>query len=255
MQLLLLTTDPEPSSVLPALSRLCHQLQPASLELAALFDTGPHDVVIVDARTELVFARTLCRLITGTGVEEPLVAVFTEGGLVAVSTEWGLDEFLLPSASPAELDARLRLLPPFHRGNEPAGAFRRTRPLILGELIIDQDAHTAYLGRTPLALTYREFELLAHLARYPGRVFTRSELLERVWRLDTAAGTRTIDVHIRRLRAKLGPHHHLLCTVRNTGYQLLRPPPRPNTPTTSIADHQPDGPPKSAPSGLETPKR
>jgi DNA-binding winged helix-turn-helix (wHTH) protein len=216
MELLLLTTDPEPSSVLPALSRLPHQLHPASLELAAVFDTGPRDVVIVDARTELVFARTLCRLITNSGVDQPLVA----------------------SASPAELDARLRLLPPFHRGSEPTGAFRPTRPLVLGELIIDQDAHTAYLRRTPLGLTYREFELLAHLARHPGRVFTRDELLERVWRWDTVAGTRTIDVHIRRLRAKLGAHHHLLCTVRNTGYQLLRPPPRHDIPTT---DHQPDG--------------
>jgi DNA-binding response OmpR family regulator len=238
MELLLLTTDPEPSSVLPALSRLPHQLHPANLELAAVLDTGPRDVVIVDARTELVFARTLCRLITSSGVDQPLVAVFTEGGLVAVNTEWELDEFLLPSASPAELDARLRLLPPFHRGSEPTSAFRPTRPLILGELIIDQDAHTAYLRRTPLVLTYREFELLAHLARHPGRVFTRDELLQRVWRWDTAAGTRTIDVHIRRLRAKLGPHHHLLCTVRNTGYQLLRPPPRHDIPTT---DHQPDG--------------
>jgi DNA-binding response OmpR family regulator len=243
MELLLLTTDPDPSSVLPALSTMPHQLHPASLELAALFDTGPRDVVIIDARTELVTARTLCRLITSTGIDQPLTAVFTEAGLIAVNTDWGLDAILLPHSSPAELDARLRLLPPFHLAGEPAPTIRRTRPLVLGELTIDQDTHTVQLRGTPLTLTYLEFELLAYLARHPGQIFTRTQLLARVWGRHTYTGTRTIDVHIRRLRAKLGPHHHILCTVRNTGYQLIRPTPRHGTFTAyqpPDAAHQPD---------------
>jgi DNA-binding response OmpR family regulator len=232
MQLLLLTTDPDPSSVLPALGGLPHRLHLANPGLAAVFGTGPGDVVIVDARLDLAGARALCKLITSSGIAQPVAAVFTEGGLVAVSTDWGLDEFLLPTSSPAELEARLRLLPPFHRGSEPACAIRRTRPLVRGELIIDEDAHTTYLRGAPLALTYLEFALLAHLARHPGRVFTRDELLERVWGPDTTAGPRTVDVNIRRLRAKLGPQHcQLLGTVRSIGYQLIRPTQRHDTST------------------------
>jgi DNA-binding response OmpR family regulator len=243
MELLLLTTDPEPSSVLPALGMLGHRIHPARPELAALFDTGPCDVVIVDARAELVAVRALCRLIAGAGIAEPVVAVFTEAGLVAVTTDWGLDEILLPTSSPAEVGTRLRLLPPSRQATDPAPAIRRTRPLVRGELIIDEDTHTARIRGTPLALTYLEFALLSHLARHPGRVFTRTELLARVWDPDTRAGTRTVDVHVRRLRAKLGPQHqHLLGTVRNTGYQLIRP-----GHDTLTTDQQPEAPDPPAP--------
>jgi hypothetical protein len=98
VELLLLTADPEPGSVLPALTLLPHGVRTAAPEVAALLDAGPHDAVLVDARTDLVAARSLCRLLGSTGMDVPVIAVLTEGGLVAVSGEWVVDEILLPGA-------------------------------------------------------------------------------------------------------------------------------------------------------------
>ena len=80
------------------------------------------------------------------------------------------------------------------------------------------------LFRSPLDLTYKEFELLKYLVQHPGRVFTRAQLLQEVWGYDYYGGTRTVDVHVRRLRAKLGPEHEqLIGTVRNVGYRFDPP--------------------------------
>ena len=90
-----------------------------------------------------------------------------------------------------------------------------------GELVIDEHSYSAKLRGRPLDLTYREFELLKYLAQHPGRVFTRAQLLQEVWGYDYFGGTRTVDVHVRRLRAKLGTEHEaLIGTVRNVGYKL-----------------------------------
>ena len=91
-----------------------------------------------------------------------------------------------------------------------------------GELAIDEDTYAARLRGRPLDLTYKEFELLKFLAQHPGRVFTRAQLLQEVWGYDYFGGTRTVDVHVRRLRAKLGPEHEaLIGTVRNVGYRFV----------------------------------
>ena len=85
--------------------------------------------------------------------------------------------------------------------------------------------YTAKLGGRPLDLTFKEFELLKYLAQHPGRVFTRQQLLQEVWGYDYFGGTRTVDVHVRRLRAKLGPENEsLIGTVRNVGYRFVVPP-------------------------------
>ncbi len=79
----------------------------------------------------------------------------------------------------------------------------------------------AKLRGRPLDLTYKEFELLKYLAQHPGRVFSRAQLLQEIWGYDYFGGTRTVDVHVRRLRAKLGTEHEaLIGTVRNVGYKL-----------------------------------
>ena len=219
MELLLLTRDQSPESVLPALALLPHGVRTAAPEIAALLDAGPHDAVLVDARTDLVAARGLCRLLGTTGIEVPVIAVLNEGGLVAVSTEWTIDDILLPGAGPAEIDARLRLLRP-RPGADPAAS----GALLLGELMIDEATYTARLRGRALELTYKEFELLKYLAQHAGRVFTRAQLLQEVWGYDFFGGTRTVDVHVRRLRAKLGPEHEqLIGTVRNVGYKFVRP--------------------------------
>ena len=94
-----------------------------------------------------------------------------------------------------------------------------------GELTIDEGTYTCRLRGRPLDLTFKEFELLKHLAQHPGRVFTRAQLLQEVWGYDYYGGTRTVDVHVRRLRAKLGTEHEqLIGTVRHVGYKFVTPP-------------------------------
>ncbi len=220
MELLLLTADPDPGSVLPALALLSHGVRVAAPAVSALLDAGPHDVVLVDARTDLVAARSLCRLLGTTGMDVPVVAVLTEGGLVAVSGEWVVDEILLPGTGPAEVDARLRLL----KSRPGADSGHESGALVLGELVIDEATYAARLRGRLLELTYKEFELLKYLAQHAGRVFTRAQLLQEVWGYDFFGGTRTVDVHVRRLRAKLGiEHEQLIGTVRNVGYKFVRP--------------------------------
>lgn len=221
MDLLLLTVDPHPESVLPSLTLLPHTVRTAPTEVSSLLEAGSADVAIVDARTDLAAARGLCRLLGTTGTSVPVVAVINEGGLVAVNHEWGLDEILLPSTGPAEIDARLRLLV----GRRVGGASQENAGKItLGELAIDEGTYTARLRGRPLDLTYKEFELLKYLAQHAGRVFTRAQLLQEVWGYDFFGGTRTVDVHVRRLRAKLGPEYEsLIGTVRNVGYKAVRP--------------------------------
>ncbi|MGW3480654.1 winged helix-turn-helix transcriptional regulator [Rhodococcus indonesiensis] len=221
MELLLLTSDPDPEAVLPSLSLLAHSVRPAPTEVSSLLEAGSADIAIVDARTDLAAARGLCRLLGSTGSAIPVVAVLTEGGLVAVNPEWGLDDILLTTTGPAELDARLRLL--VGRSGGAAGP-ENSGKITLGELSIDEGTYTARLRGRPLDLTYKEFELLKYLAQHAGRVFTRAQLLQEVWGYDFFGGTRTVDVHVRRLRAKLGPEYEsLIGTVRNVGYKAVRP--------------------------------
>ncbi len=221
MELLLLTSELHPDPVLPSLSLLSHTVRTAPPEPASLLEAGTADAVLVDARTDLSSARGLCRLLRTAGRSVPVLAVVSEGGLVAVSADWGLDDILLPSTGPAEVDARLRLVVGRRVGladQESAGK------VSLGELVIDEDTYTARLRGRPLDLTYKEFELLKYLAQHAGRVFTRAQLLHEVWGYDFFGGTRTVDVHVRRLRAKLGPEYEaLIGTVRNVGYKAVRP--------------------------------
>jgi DNA-binding response OmpR family regulator len=221
LDLLLLTADSRPESVLPALSLLPHAVRIAASEVSSLLEAGSADVAIVDARVDLVAARGLCRLLGTTGTSVPVVAVVNEGGLVAINVDWGLDDILLPGTGPAEVDARLRLLVGRRGG---VGSQENLGKITLGELIIDEGTYTARLRGRPLDLTYKEFELLKYLAQHAGRVFTRAQLLQEVWGYDFFGGTRTVDVHVRRLRAKLGSEHEsLIGTVRNVGYKAVRP--------------------------------
>jgi DNA-binding response OmpR family regulator len=220
---LLLTNASGPSvQIVPALGLLDHHIRVAPLEAAALIDLPPADLVLVDARGELLAARGLCRLLRTTGLTAPLLALVTEGGLVAISPEWGLDDIVLDTAGPAELATRLRLaisraeMANAVSGGTEQGVIRR------GELVIDETTYSVKLRGDALDLTFKEFELLKHLAGHPGRVYTRAQLLQEVWGYDYYGGTRTVDVHVRRLRAKLGPEHEsLIGTVRHVGYKFV----------------------------------
>ena len=220
--LLLLTPSAGGSvQVLPALGLLSHRIRVLPIEPSALVDAPDADLVLLDARRDLVAARTTCRLLRATGLDIPLVLVVTEGGLTAVKADWGVDDLLLETASPAEVEARFRLAIERYAN---AGFESGPQEISAGELTVDAGGYTARMRGRPLDLTYKEFELIKYLVQHPGRVFTRAQLLQEVWGYDYYGGTRTVDVHVRRLRAKLGPEHEqLIGTVRNVGYRFDPP--------------------------------
>ena len=222
--LLLLTGALQPSAeVLPALALLGHTIKILPAEGSALLEAPDSDLVLVDGRQELAHARDLCRLIRTTGSDVPVLMVITEGGLAVVAHDWAMDDVVLHTCGPAELEARIRLaigrLAAEREAADPASHVIRS-----GEVVVDDSTYTAKISGRALDLTYKEFELLKFLAQHPGRVFTRQQLLQEVWGYDYFGGTRTVDVHVRRLRAKLGPEHEtLIGTVRNVGYRFVVP--------------------------------
>jgi two-component system alkaline phosphatase synthesis response regulator PhoP len=125
-----------------------------------------------------------------------------------------IDDFVLSDARPSELSARLGRL--FRRRREGAGDL-----IVYGPLALNLETYQAAISGRPLDLTFMEYELLKFLAAHPGKVFTRETLLSRVWGYEYFGGARTVDVHVRRLRAKLGEEHaHLIETVRSVGYRF-----------------------------------
>ena len=169
-------------------------------------------LVMDDARTDLVAARTACLVVHGSGTDWPILLLVPASGLSVVGLDWQIDDFVLEDAGPAEFEARIRLLLQVQPAN---------KTLSVGPVVIDEDAYLATVGGQPLDLTYTEFELLKYLVAHPGRVLTREQLLSEVWGYDYYGGARTVDVHIRRLRAKLGPEYDAwISTVRNVGYRF-----------------------------------
>lgn len=222
-QVLLLTRALTPSSsVLPGLELLSHQIKVMSPEPTALITAPVADLILVDGRTDLPAVRSLCKLLETTGNTTPVILVTTEGGLAAVNHEWGLTDVLLETSSPAEIEVRIRLAVGRNQTEQTYDAHGEIKA---GELVIDESTYSAKLRNKTLDLTFKEFELLKFLAQHPGRVFSRDHLLQEVWGYDYFGGTRTVDVHVRRLRAKLGPENeNLIGTIRNVGYRFVTSP-------------------------------
>ncbi|GEP39805.1 transcriptional regulatory protein GlnR [Nocardioides psychrotolerans] len=222
--LLLLTSALQPSAeVLPGLSLLGHHVKILAAEGSALLEAPEADLLLVDARQDLVGARDLSRLIRTTGTDVPVLLIVTEGGLSVVTHDWGMDDVVLHTCGPAELEARIKLaigrLNARREAADPEAHVIRS-----GEVVVDDATYTAKVGGRTLDLTFKEFELLKFLAQHPGRVFSRQQLLQEVWGYDYFGGTRTVDVHVRRLRAKLGVENEtLIGTVRNVGYRFVLP--------------------------------
>ncbi len=126
------------------------------------------------------------------------------------------DDFCLSPFHPAEFEARIR-----HLLWSTGDAVVRTELVEYGDLVLNLETYQATISHRPLDLTYMEYELLKFLAQNPGKVFTRELLLSRVWGYEYYGGARTVDVHIRRLRAKLSEEHAgLIQTVRSVGYRF-----------------------------------
>ena len=218
--LLLTNTLGASAEVLPALGLLQHQVKILPAEASVLVDAPEVDLLFIDARRDLPTVKSFAKLLDSTGVSCPIIAITTEGGLTAFNADWGIDDVILDTAGPAEVDARIRIALGKH-AIELVAADPHAGEIRTGEVTIDESTYTARLKGNVLDLTFKEFELLKYLAQHPGRVFTRAQLLQEIWGYDYFGGTRTVDVHIRRLRSKLGPEFEaIIGTVRNVGYRF-----------------------------------
>ena len=208
------------ADVLPALGLLQHDVRILPAEVSVLIDAPIVDCIFVDARRDLPNTKAFTKLITTTGVSTPIVVITTEGGLSAINADWQIADVMLDTAGPAEVDARIRIV----IGKDALVQLAKNpalKEIRSGEVVIDEDSYTAKIKGRTLDLTFKEFELLKYLAQHPGRVFSRSQLLQEIWGYDYFGGTRTVDVHIRRLRSKLGPEFEsVIDTVRNVGYRF-----------------------------------
>lgn len=171
------------------------------------------EALLVDAAENPAQAHAVLRALQVLQTQVPIVVVVGRADLDRFAWAELADEFLYPGAPEAEIRLRLELL----RRRAGTGEGSTVR---LGPIALDVDSYQVTAQGRPLDLTYKEFELLRYLAERPGRVFTRPALLREVWGYDFYGGTRTVDVHIRRLRAKLGPElEQLIETVRGVGYR------------------------------------
>jgi DNA-binding response OmpR family regulator len=219
MEPLLLYPDPPPPELAQALDLGGYPWKCAgSVEAAARLE--PDDgwagaIVVADADPDAAF--TLCRTLRRRDIPlEPVLLLVSGVQLADLELRDDLfDDFCLNPFHPRELEARLKHL--FWR----TGTGTRPELVEYGPLVLNLETYQAAIESKPLDLTYMEYELLKFLAAHPGKVFTRETLLSRVWGYEYYGGARTVDVHIRRLRAKLGEEHaNLIQTVRSVGYRF-----------------------------------
>jgi DNA-binding response OmpR family regulator len=179
------------------------------------------DLLLIDTTQDIQAAESATRTLAlawEIGLP-PIIVIVDDETVGRFRFESGADDFLLVDASAGEISARLGL------AVRRSGRGDEATVLKVGDLTVNPENYQVYVHGRPLDLTYKEFELLKFLAQRPGRVCDRDLLLREVWGYDYFGGTRTVDVHVRRLRAKLGPEHEALIeTIRNVGYRLV---PRP----------------------------
>ena len=179
----------------------------------------PPDIVVLDLMLPGLPGLEVCRRLRGASAVPVvmLTALGEEADRVA-GLELGADDYVTKPFSPRELT--LRVLSVLRRGREPALRAPRRGLLVDGDLTVDVAARVAWAGGRPLVLTIREFDLLAFFLAHPSQVFTRAELLERVWGW-TFGDQSTVTVHVRRLREKLSPAgtDRRVATVWGVGYR------------------------------------
>jgi DNA-binding response OmpR family regulator len=215
MTALVLLSDRDPHRALPALADLAVDLKLEPLSVASLDHALAVEpaAILVDGGENPGQAWSVLTALRDRAARVPAVAIVERDVVGRYPWAEVADEFVYPGAPEAELEARLAML--LRRAGGRQGSLVR-----LGPLTLDTDTYRARVAGAPIDLTFKEFELLRFLAQHPGRVYTRPALLREVWGYDFYGGTRTVDVHVRRLRAKLGPEHeHLIETVRSVGYR------------------------------------
>ena len=185
--------------------------------ISACADGDAPDLLVVSCRTTEC-SRLVERLHQSWQTEEtPILLVVGSDADWDAAVAGRVSDIILADYDPRELAARVKLI--LSRSPGPA----KTGRIVAGELVIDPDSFEVRIGGRAIPLTYREYELLRFLAQERARVFTRKTLVEKIWEYDYLSGTRTVDVHVRRLRAKLGPRYgSMIETVRNVGYRFSR---------------------------------
>jgi DNA-binding response OmpR family regulator len=189
-------------------------------EALAALAAQPPDFLILDLMLPQVDGLELCRAARANArtAAIPIIMLTAKGEESdrIVGLELGADDYVTKPFSPSELVARVRALLRRTR-REPAAASIVT----YGPVVLDVERHTVLLDGQPAALTAKEFLLLSYLLAHRGRVLSRDTLLTDVWGYTYTGGTRTVDVHVRRLREKLPPLASALVTVKQFGYKLL----------------------------------
>jgi len=180
---------------------------------------GAPIATVVDFRALGVHAEQACRAVQRHRVlrRAPVIALVFEQEGPRLDLSLGFDDVILAPYRLSELAARLRLA----RWRVDSNSSPET--LRVGSLTLNPATYEVVVNRVPIELTLKEYQLLLFLMRNPGRVFTRQEVLDHVWELDYLGGTRTVDVHVRRLRAKTEAAGDLFETVRGVGYRLVAP--------------------------------
>ncbi len=144
----------------------------------------------------------------------PVIIIVRVNTLAQLEYTWFFDDFILYPFRKGEIEARMARLTEGNSDND--------NEIILGNLKINISDYTVHAGDSKIDMTYKEFELLRLFLQNRGTVFSRKEILNRVWGLEYIGGTRTVDVHVRRLRSKLGDDFNsIIETVRNVGYKCM----------------------------------
>lgn len=179
----------------------------------------PPAAVVVEALDQIEAGRAALARLRAAPVlaEVPILCAVTVPALQRLSPDDGFDDLVLVPYVPVELYVRVR------RAEWRRSEFADQDVLKMGPLVIDCGAHEVAVDGRPVQLTHQEYSLLEFLVRNRGRVFTRQQLLERVWGVDYYGGSRTVDIHVRRLRMKLASGARPLETVRGVGYKMKSP--------------------------------
>jgi two-component system alkaline phosphatase synthesis response regulator PhoP len=190
----------------------------------------PPDLVVLDLMLPHVDGLDVCRLVRASDATAAIPIIMltarAEESERIVGLELGADDYLAKPFSPNELVARVRaLLRRAQRGSGPAAPGTTSKPLSYGPIAVDTDRHVVSSDGRDVTLTAKEFLLLEYLLQHRGRVLSRDVLLTDVWGYRYTGGTRTVDVHVRRLREKLPVLADGLVTVKQFGYKLVDPAP------------------------------
>ena len=210
-----LLTDRTPAQVLPGAPPLLLDLKTEHLSVATVAEALAlgTDAVLVDAAENPGQGHAVLHALRERGPRIPVLVVVERRDVDRFPWEEVADDVIFPGALEGEIRLRFALT----RRRTETGEETAIR---LGPIVLDPSTYRVSIEGTPLDLTFKEFELLRYLAERRGRVFTRPALLREVWGYDFYGGTRTVDVHVRRLRSKLGPAHEgLVETVRGVGYR------------------------------------